>query len=275
MSPKKRVSGANASDAKRAKSQAPADGGLEQAAQEAVTSAGNLPWWTAAMEQLNNILEEGVGASEWLLEQFPTQEKREAFATELWKSFPCPEGVTLSKDLSPGVKTFQLWQVCYHVQAGNKGMVPNEYFKPLVQLILLEGCKTDASTIPGVEYPVITDLVPAFFKEPWKTGSLVGETYDYQSIAFIKGWTRCLGMVLAAKILIDLGAVDYYKQHMPEQFKSFCVLKGMAPQRAGTAAEQISANRGDSAVLQDKLPGKYFHDSVLLPRTHKSNPSCL
>ena len=52
---------------------------------------------------------------------------------------------------------------------------------------------------------MLSELVPAFFKSP---GQLGQDTYDFQSIGFVKGWTRCLGMVVAAKILMDLDAAE-------------------------------------------------------------------
>ena len=245
MSPKKRGSnGGDAEKAKKPKGAAANDGGLEQAAQAAISAYGDLPWWNAAMNLLDEILMSGCGASDWLCRRYPGLEQRTAFAEQVRETFPLPADTHLSWDFSPGLKTFQIWQVCYHVQAGHKGMIPNEFFKPLVMLILLEGCKTDASCLAGVEYPVLAPLVPSYFDTLWTTATIMSNTYDCQSVGFVKGWSRGLAMVTAAHIMIELDLWDYYRQHMPQQFKSYCVLKGMVPERMGTQVEQISANRG-------------------------------
>jgi hypothetical protein len=74
--------------------------------------------------------------SSYFMETFPTMSARVELATQLADAFPLPDGETLSSDYSPGVKNIAIWQACFHVQGGNRGLIIAEYFKNLVQLVL-------------------------------------------------------------------------------------------------------------------------------------------
>eukprot|EP00435_Cladocopium_sp_Y103_P057719 s123_g20.t1 len=147
----KRASGGNATKT--------TDDGLAELVDQQKDTIASLPWWETVMNDLDTMMKQHRNMSSYFMETYPTMSARVDFATELADAFPVPDGETLSSDYSPGVKNIAMWQACFHVQGGNRGLVIAEYFKNLVQLVLIRGCRTDASKMPGVEYPVIQPLV--------------------------------------------------------------------------------------------------------------------
>ena len=209
---------------------------------KALQASESLPWWPKAVELLNKIMSD-KGAADFFLKEYPTAEARKEFAETLKDAFPLPAGESFSKDYSPRIKTIQTWQTCYHPQGGNKGLIPNEYFQNLCILILLEGMKTDAAVIPGTEYLVLGPLCPLYFDEAWETAELEKNAFQAQSVGFVKGWSRSLAMCTVAYILVQLDLVQYYRDHLPAQFRSFCCMKGMVPAETASEVERIAANR--------------------------------
>lgn len=207
----------------------------------------SLPWWGSVMDDVDKIMADFGSVSEFLMKTYPDVGARKDFSEKLAMAFPTPTGQKLSKDFDGGIKNFSLWQVCYHVQAGNKGLVISEYMKNLVSLVLLQGCKTDASTMPGVEYPVTQELCLEYFEEKWELEQLQpagADSYPCQSIAFTKGWTRGCAFVFAGFLIMKHNLVDFYKDKLPRQYASFCMLKGLAPETYKSEGDRIQANRG-------------------------------
>lgn len=221
---------------------------VEAQAARAAAAAKSIPWWSQALELLEKILGD-TGASEYFVKKYSSVDDRREFAQSIKAAFPLPDNEPLSQgNYSPGLQTLQAWQTCFHIQAGNKGLIANEVFTTLVQLILLEGFKSDAATVPGTEYLVIQPLVPVYFETVWETPELVRGSFGAHSVGFVKGWTRCLALTTALHIILELELVDYYREHMPSQFRSFCILKAMVPANAGSEVERIAANRGRPAA---------------------------
>ncbi|CAE7328154.1 unnamed protein product [Symbiodinium necroappetens] len=220
---------------------------------KALQASESLPWWPKAVELLNKIMSD-KGAADFFLKEFPTAEARKEFAETLKDAFPLPAGESFSKDYSPGIKTIQTWQTCYRPQGGNKGLIPNEYFQNHCILILLEGMKTDAAVIPGTEYLVLGPLCPLYFDEAWETAELEKNAFQAQSVGFVKGWSRSLAMCTVAYILVQLDLVQYYRDHLPAQFRSFCYMKGMVP----AEVERIAANSMTlSSVMTRAAPNAF------------------
>ena len=207
----------------------------------------SLPWWSDVMDDVDQTLTEYGGVTEFLLHTYPDEDSRKEFSTKLINMFPVPEGEQLSNDFGPGIKNFSLFQVCYHSQAGNKGLVIRDYMKNLVSLVLLQGAKTDASTCAGVEFPVLQPLCHEFFETKWQTEQLQPQgvdTFESQSIAFTKGWTRGCAFVFVGYLLMKHNLVDFYKEKLPKQFRSLCLLKGLVSTEYHNEADRIQANRG-------------------------------
>lgn len=162
-----------------------------------------LPWWGQVISDIDNTLTDFGGVSDFLQKTYPDSTARKEFSAKLAEAFPIPAGEKISKDFSSGVKNFTLWQVCTHVQAGNKGMVISEYMKNLVSLVLLQGCKTDASTTPGVEYPVLQPLCLEYFEEKWEMETLQPGVFACQSVGFTKGWTRGCAFVFFCQLDLE------------------------------------------------------------------------
>lgn len=201
-----------------------------------------LPFWDTLMNQVDETFTKFGSISEFFMKSFPTLEERKALSQTLIDHFGATE--TLDSDFTAGIKSFGLWQICPHIEAGNKGLVINQFHKHLIMLILIQGPRTDAATSPGVEYPVIQPLVEAYFDTPWETSSLQAGTYDCQSIGFVKGWTRCVAALFAAHLLIQNDLVEHYRDHLPEAYKNFCLLKGLVTADYASELDRINANRG-------------------------------
>ena len=243
----KRGAGADSGAAKAKASKVPRRNSTDEVDSQvakALVAAEAIPWWGDATLLLEKILG-NRGAAHFFETKFPNVEARKALAERFLQAFPLPSSQTLSSDLSSGVKTLQFWQTCWHPQGGNRGMASNDVFSSLVQLILLQGFKTDASLLAGTEYPVLQAVQPVYFDSPWDTPELVPNTMGLNSVALLKGWTRCLAMTTAAFIITELNVVDYYKQQLPEQYQSYCVMKGMVPSGGGgSEIDRIAAHRG-------------------------------
>ena len=213
-------------------------------AARAAAAAQSIPWWPQALELLEKILGD-TGASEYFLKKYDSIDHRREFALKIKTEFPLLGEERFSPgSFTPGLQTLQAWQCCYHIQGGNKGLIANENFTTLVQIILLEGFKSDAATVPGTEYLVIQPLIPVYFDTVWETPELEPNTFGAHSVGFVKGWSRCLALTTALHIILELDLVQYYRDHMPSQFRSFCILKAMVPANASSEVERIASNRG-------------------------------
>ena len=237
---------ANASKGKVAKTKG-GDELNDQMEKERETIA-SIPWWGSVMDEVDRIFLQYSSVSEYLHAIYPDLDGRKKFTDLLLAAFPC--GEALSGDFEPGIKTFALWQICWHVQAGNKGLVVRESMKNLVALVLSQGCKTDASTSPGVEFPVLQPLVTNYFEKPWETAVIQDKTFECQSIGFIKGWTRATAFLFAAHLIMKNELIDFYKTKLPKQYSSFCALKGMVSADFTSELQRIQANRGGLDVLR-------------------------
>eukprot|EP00435_Cladocopium_sp_Y103_P005239 s5105_g1.t1 len=92
---------------------------------------------------------------------FMTFEDRKKLTQKLLENFPEKDPLSPA-DWSPGVKTISLWQLCFHVESGNKGLVIQEFMRNLVMLMLIQGPRTNALTQAGVEYMILGNAVAEF-----------------------------------------------------------------------------------------------------------------
>ena len=239
----KRASNGNAS-ARASKKAKGGDDGLAELVDQQQDAIASLPWWEVVMTDLETMLAKYRNMSAYFMETFPTKSDRVDFAAELAEAFPLPDGETLSSDYTPGVKQIAIWQTCFHVQGGNRGLVIAEYFKNLVQLVFLRGCRTDASKMPGVEYPVIQPLIEGYFDVAWESEKVMDDTFEAQTVGFVKGWTRCLAFLTCAHLIIKHDLVDFYRDKMPSEYASFCIIKALVPEGMQNEVDRIAANRG-------------------------------
>ena len=73
---------------------------------------------------------------------------------------------------------------------------------------------------------------------------IIPGTYQCQSLGFTKGWSKAICFLTAAYLLQKHGLVEEYRDKMPSQFQSFCLLKGMVVETAGSEIDRTRANRG-------------------------------
>ena len=202
-----------------------------------------LPFWDAVMNHVNTMFSNFGSVHEYFMKTYPTLDDRKKLTQKLMEHFPAAESLSLP-EWTPGVKNIALWQLCFHVEAGNKGLVIQDFMKNLVMLMLIQGPRTNAQTQAGVEYLVIQPLVPCYFSEPWQTDLVEVGTFECQSIAFTKGWTRSLAALYAAELLIEFDLIDHYKNHLSSSYENFCNLKGMVTGEYANELDRINANRG-------------------------------
>ena len=239
----KRPSNGNAS-ARAPKKTKTGDDGLAELVDQQHDIISSLVWWNTVMDDLDAMMKKHRNMSSYFMETFPTMSARVELATQLADAFPLPDGETLSSDYSPGVKNIAIWQACFHVQGGNRGLIIAEYFKNLVQLVLLRGCRTDASKMPGVEYPVIQPLIESYFDVAWESEKVIDGTFEAQTVGFVKGWTRSLAFLTCAHLIIKHDLVDFYREKMPSEYASFCLIKALVPEGMQNEVDRIAANRG-------------------------------
>ena len=228
----------------------------DQVEKEKETIAG-LPFWNLLMDDVDDMFQSFGTVTDFFMATYPTFAERKKLTEMLMTHFGSGENV-LSSDFTPGIKSFALWQVCYHVEAGNKGLVINEYMKNLIKLVIIYGPKTDASCQAGVEYPVIQALVPSYFDSPWETECVDASAYQSQSVGFTKGWTRGLAFLYVAHMIIKHDLVDHYKKELPKAYANFCLLKGMVTADFASELDRINANRGTLPKISLNTSGSFL-----------------
>lgn len=234
----------NGSTSGRGAKKPKSDDGLPELTDAERDQISHLEWWPTVMNDLDEMMSKHTSLATFFVKEFPDLDSRKKLAQDLLEAFPVPDGVCLSTDLSPGIKNWAVWQGCFHVQAGNKGLLLAEYTRNLVQLVLVQGCRTDATRCAGVEFPVLQPLIATYFDQEWLCDDIIPGTYQCQSLGFTKGWSRAICFLTAAYLLQKHGLVEEYRDKMPSQFQSFCLLKGMVVETAGSEIDRIRANRG-------------------------------
>ena len=202
-----------------------------------------MPFWDTLMKAMDDMFTNYGSVSEFFMQKYPTLDDRKDLSQKLMENFPHVEPLSPC-DWTPGVKNIALWQLCFHLEAGNKGLVVHDFMKSLVQLILIQGPRTCAQTQAGVEFMVIQPLIPCYFPEEWQTAKLVDDTFDCQSVGFTKGWTRSLASLYAAHLILEFDLIEHYQKELPKSFANFCTIKGMVTGEYASEIDRITANRG-------------------------------
>ena len=92
------------------------------------------------------------GLHDLLDEMFPIRAAREVFADKVEAAFPPTDSVQYSADLhSNGPALLRPWMLGWKKELGQKGFNTEDDIKNLMTLILLQGMKTDAARLMGVE----------------------------------------------------------------------------------------------------------------------------
>jgi hypothetical protein len=182
----------------------------------------------------------------WLVECAAPDLK--AHAEGLDNQFPPIAGAEYITNFEHGTKLVRLWQMGFATQYGNKGMVQLDTMRNLVELVLVNGFKSN-TLVPGVEALVICQPNPAFWNGSLELVPLHDDMLPIGSVAFVKGWTRSLAAHIVASLLIKLEIVDAVKDNHPVLFTSLCgIYANVAVFRS--EADRIDANRGALAKFQ-------------------------
>lgn len=226
--------GATTTPAKKGKSMA-----ASPAVPDTLDKPSSLSWVDAVMERFDREMEIHNDPLTWMAECVPDLK---AHAEGLDNQFPPIDEANYIKDFEPGTKQLRLWQMGFAAQYGNKGMVQLDTMRNLVELILVNGFKTNTLQ-PGVEALVICQPNPLFWNGSLELVSLHDDMLPICSVAFVKGWTRCLAAHIVAHLLIKMELTDTVKTTHPMLFDSLCVIHANIVVFS-SEADRIDANRG-------------------------------
>lgn len=211
---------------------------------EADTLSADFPWLDSVMAAFDKALDAHTSITTWLNESYPGEDGRLSLADAIDRSFPPLPDTHYATTYDTGVKVMRLWQCNWSLEGGNRGLVPLEQLRNLVQVMLLKGVLTDP-TLPGVEALVVTEPNAKFwraspnFPKLAEAEALLG----VGAICFIKGWTRMLAAHAVATLLIRLELIETVKERHPTLYNSLRAVHGNLP-IYHTEEAKIDANRG-------------------------------
>jgi hypothetical protein len=205
-----------------------------------------MPKWL----ELDKVFEVG-GPVEFLDAQYGTADARDAFAQKLHSICPLSEPAAtgleyLKKEQTVGSFTgkrlMPLWAACWDVYAGNKGLVLHSTFAQLCGLIAAQGFRTNPD-LAGTEAIVIAD------RDDEAVNVEVGppmagheELAPPRSVAFVKGWTRCVAALIVGHFLTRQPDDEIQKLDQ-DYLKSFGAVHVIKPVYNSREA-RIDANSG-------------------------------
>lgn len=230
------------------------------AASASVERPSSLAWVDEVMCKFDKDMEICGDPLKWCDETVPNLL---AHAQALDHCFPPIDGADYIKDFDHGTKLVRLWQMGFTVHYGNKGMVPLDTLRNLVELILVNGFKSNTLQ-PGVEALVICQPNPVFWQGSLELTPLHADMLPIASVAFVKGWTRSLAAHIVATLLIRMEIVDTVKDTHPVLFSSLCgIYANVCP--FSSEVERIDANRGAGLTFRLCLPCFLHHTSKRAP----------
>lgn len=212
---------------------------LSPAAPETVARPSSLSWVDAVMDTFDKEMDICGDPLKWLEKYTPCLR---AHAEGLDHQFPPLEDCECIRDFEHGTKLVRLWQLGFTAHYGNKGMVQLDTMRNLVELILVNSFTTNTLQ-PGVEALVICQPNPVFWNGSLELVSLHADMLPIASVAFVKGWTRCLAAHCVATLLIKMELVDTVKASHPDLFTSLCGIYANVV-AFGSECDRIDANRG-------------------------------
>jgi hypothetical protein len=128
------------------------------------------------------------------------------------------------------------------IEFGNKGLIVLDTFKALCQLVLVKGFLTDGENLAGVEKLMVTTPNPLYFpggKLPDQV-SIENDIMMSQSVACVKGWTRCQAWLAAVLIIVEC---DLVKKMTPIVLESFATAFGVV-KVFDEPSHEMDINRG-------------------------------
>lgn len=204
-----------------------------------------LPWWSDAMIVLDQILACG-SVGNFFNAAFTTPEaragafKRMSDALPGDRLMPYATNGDFTKD---GQKVaLRPYMMGMGVEFGNKGLLVHDSFKALCQLVLVKGFLTDGENLAGVEKLMVTCPNPLYFnggKLP-EQDAIEADIMLTQSVACVKGWTRCQAWLAVVWVILECNLVD--KLH-PSVLQSFTTAFGVVKVFAEPSHE-MDINRG-------------------------------
>jgi hypothetical protein len=225
----------------------------------------NIPWWNEAMAVLDTALATSGGVSEFLDSEYKSSEEKLAFAQWLDRSFPAETGIAYAKDFSAnGALNIRLYNLCWHKDSGNKGLVVEEKMRNLVMLILARGFRTDADLYTCEKLNIIC-ADPLLFPLGLPCMPVVhaGEMPAF-SVNYVKGWTRAVAALMACHIFKTLDIVEKIKLDAP-MFETFVTVYCLKRPWMDTASS-VDANLGLALCLvQASERAMFLNSDVSLP----------
>lgn len=106
------------------------------------------------------------------------------------------------------------WMLAWRVDFGTSGMVEPEVFEQLVQLVCSEGFLSDPNHI-ATEKVSCREICHAWLEAPYEPLPELREHLVVPfSLAFLKGWKRCLALLFSLGAIRELGLEGQIVNHL-------------------------------------------------------------
>ena len=186
----------------------------------------NKPWVGPVLSILADIHRKGEGLNEWLEHKIslPGAENWVSLVDQAFPPLPNVAYLREADTQHPGSKLLRLWQLGVHPDTGNAGLMVQEETECLVQLMCINGFRTDASVHQGVE-KLASRCAETSFQE---AHSQIFSFTSKKSLApvfscwHIKGWKRPICALSIATVLAEADLATTMQENCPELFDSFC-----------------------------------------------------
>ena len=221
-------------------------------------------WVVATMSMLSFLQEKAMPMHQWLHDRIAALGVDD-WAAMLDSAFPPDPKVTyLSADEQEpiGSRQLRLWQLSYHVDSGNSGIMVQEDMETLTSLIVSAGFLTDADNIGGVE-KLASKMPDKVFVDAYKMITLHPK---HQQLApmfgvwHVKGWKRSVAALAVATVIAEGGHADELKSKMPDIHNSFCTVHAVFDRHDGPLSAIMAARAITMAsAATRRMPNCFNH----------------
>ena len=175
--------------------------------------------------------------------KYGNDKMRREFAGQLDEAFPEVDGEEYVKKLSPGSHKARLYMFGWRTDMGQKGLQDNDDVRTLIALICLQGFKTNTDVHIGCEKIVAQEPANLDTAVPCTALPFKKHELGLNSIAYVKGWTRCTAAIYIASCILELDLLDEIKMAHAVLFESLRSISVMVGEYESNV-QRIMSNRG-------------------------------
>ncbi|CAL1167352.1 unnamed protein product [Cladocopium goreaui] len=190
------------------------------------------------------------------------KDQKMKFASWIHSTFPPDDRLLYSKELTAGPQLLRPFHLSWRADFGLSAIIEPDNLVEIVELILLNGFRTDGGTLQGVEKLSVTKPDSAFLESKYKPLPPLPEASDTLppfSVAYVKGWRRSVSCLIICEAIKELGidmadlSTDY--KAMGASMKSVYAI--VAPY--DHVQQQVLATRGISCAAGVRRPPNCFN----------------